>query len=70
MADEIASRRPIELDIPDKFSRISDIAYNLWWSWNPQARQLFSFMQPERWIRYRNPIELLMEVQSWFVMEF
>lgn len=64
MAENIPCRRLIEIDVPDEFNRIPDLAYNLWWSWTPRARRLFSFMEPERWIRYRNPIEILLEMDN------
>ncbi|MFW5908520.1 MAG: DUF3417 domain-containing protein, partial [Desulfosalsimonas sp.] len=27
--------------LPDQLSGLGDLAENLWWSWNPQARMLF-----------------------------
>lgn len=53
--------------LPEDVSRLREIAYNLWWSWNPDARMLFSSIHPELWARYRNPIEVLLHVepQQW-----
>ncbi|MEE8412900.1 MAG: DUF3417 domain-containing protein, partial [Acidobacteriota bacterium] len=65
---EIKTRPPSRIEIPLQFSRLRDIAYNLWWTWTPQARALFNHMDPACWARYRsNPIELLidMEPQRW-----
>lgn len=30
--------------IPERISRLSDIAYNLWWSWHPEARAQFPIL--------------------------
>ena len=30
-----------ELEIPEAFSRLREIAFNLWWTWNPGAIDLF-----------------------------
>ncbi|TDI46087.1 MAG: alpha-glucan family phosphorylase [Acidobacteria bacterium] len=64
---EIKTRPPSRIEIPLQFSRLRDIAYNLWWTWTPQARALFNHIDPACWARYRNPIELLidMEPQRW-----
>ena len=64
---EIKTRLPERIQIPLQFSRLRDIAYNLWWTWTPQARALFDGMDPVCWARYRNPIELLidMDPQRW-----
>ena len=64
---EIKTRPPERIQIPLQFGRLRDIAYNLWWTWTPQARALFDGMDPVCWARYRNPIELLidMDPQRW-----
>ena len=30
-----------ELAVPPRIARLKDLAYNLWWSWNLEARALF-----------------------------
>src|SRR5580765_6082392 len=52
-----------EMDIPREVARLYDLAYNLWWTWSPSAHLLFSAIDPRRWIRSRNPIELLLTVE-------
>jgi starch phosphorylase len=37
----------------------------MWWSWNPQARALFSRIDGLAWSRYRNPIEVLSQPIAW-----
>ncbi|WP_121008846.1 DUF3417 domain-containing protein [Hydrogenivirga caldilitoris] len=37
-----------------------ELAYNLWWTWNPPARELFRSIDPILWKdTNQNPIELL-----------
>ncbi len=68
---EIKTRAPERIQVPLQFSRLRDIAYNLWWTWTPQARKLFNRMDPGCWARYRNPIELLidMDPQRWHELD-
>ncbi len=41
-----------------------EIAYNLWWSWNPYAKKLFQQLDPVLWFEVEeNPIELLRRTQ-------
>lgn len=59
----ITTRPPARIAIPIQFGRLLDIAYNLWWTWTPQARRLFKLIDPACWSRYRNPIELLIDLE-------
>lgn len=65
--EQIRSAILSDLNIPKPFSRLQELAYNLWWSWSPAARRLFSHIHPELWNLYRNPVELLINVdpQHW-----
>jgi hypothetical protein len=38
-----------------------------WWSWSPLAPRLFSWIDPEHWRRYHNPVQILINVepQQW-----
>lgn len=54
-----------DLNIPKPFTRLQELAYNLWWSWSPDARRLFSHIHPELWNLYRNPVELLINVDHY-----
>lgn len=62
--EQIRSAILSDLNIPKPFSRLQELAYNLWWSWTPSARRLFSHIHPEFWNLYRNPVELLINVDS------
>ncbi len=52
-------------DIPGKLSPLNDLAYNLWFSWNPEAVKLYIRMDGDLWRRVRgNPVKMLMEVDQ------
>lgn len=59
---EIRTFAATDFDIPEELARLRQLAYNFWWSWSPEARMLFSSIHPELWARYRNPVEVLMNV--------
>jgi starch phosphorylase len=47
-------------DLPERIARLKDLAYNLWWSWHPEARALFKEIDRTRWAETRhNPVQLL-----------
>jgi starch phosphorylase len=50
------------LQIPSPFVRLYDLAYNLWWSWDPFGRDLWGRIDPQAWATSRNPIGLLQVV--------
>jgi starch phosphorylase len=48
--------------LPGGLSRLSELAYNLWWSWNPAARELFETIDPTLWrLSHHNPVKLLQD---------
>ncbi len=51
--------------LPPKLEGLRRLAYNLWWSWHPQARVLFSRIDAGAWARYRNPIPVLSGPVAW-----
>lgn len=57
------SQLPDGFDLPKRLSRLSELAYNLWWTWNPEAARTFSRLDNDLWERLgHNPIRLLREV--------
>jgi starch phosphorylase len=36
-------------NIPDRISRLGELAENLWWCWNPHARMLFKMLDRQAW---------------------
>ena len=51
--------------IPPQLDGLRRLAYNLWWTWHPGARALFSRLDGAAWARYRNPIPLLEGPVGW-----
>lgn len=52
-----------EISLPSRLDRLPDLAYNLWWTWHPQAQRLFSRIDNLLWERVRhNPVRFLRNV--------
>ena len=46
--------------LPEKLKCLNELAHNLWWAWNPEARDLFKSLDPEIWKSCgKNPVLLL-----------
>ena len=58
--DDFADKFPY---IPERISRLGELACNLWWSWHPEARALF-FMLAGNGAEFKaqNPVKLLSEL--------
>ncbi len=55
---------PNHFSLPRRLARLSELAYNLWWTWNPEAQMLFSFIDKMLWERLsHNPIAFLRQVE-------
>ncbi|AFC27972.1 alpha-glucan phosphorylase [Paenibacillus mucilaginosus 3016] len=51
------------IKLPARLRRLSELAYNLWFSWNDSALSLFSRIDPVLWNQYQhNPVRLLTEI--------
>jgi glycogen phosphorylase len=51
-----------ERTLPGALNRLLEVAYNLWWSWNPEARELFETIDPTLWrLSHHNPVKLLQD---------
>lgn len=60
--DSIKGRFP---DIPERISGLGELAYNLWWSWHPEARMLFKLLNRAAWkLSYHNPVKVLHEMDK------
>jgi starch phosphorylase len=51
--------------LPPQLEGLRRLAYNLYWSWHPRAKILFSRVDAAAWARHRNPIPVIAAVQSW-----
>jgi len=51
------------LNLPKSIEKLEDLAYNLWFSWNPDVRDLIRGIDENLWRKYsRNPAEVLLRV--------
>ena len=51
-------------NLPGELARLQELAYNLWWSWKPEARRLFEAIDPTLWrLSHHNPVKLLHELK-------
>jgi starch phosphorylase len=57
------TKTPNHFDLPRRINRLGELAYNLWWTWNPHAQRLFYRIDYERWERLNhNPLLFLTSV--------
>ena len=48
------------VSLPSDINRLRELAYNLWWTWNPHALELFTYLDPELWEEAgHNPVKML-----------
>ncbi len=49
--------------IPERIKGLGELAYNLWWSWHPEARMLFKMLNRQAWKEStHNPVKMLKEL--------
>ncbi|MCX7608631.1 MAG: alpha-glucan family phosphorylase [Anaerolineales bacterium] len=54
---------PNHFDLPRRIQRLGELAYNLWWTWNPNAQRLFNRIDTDLWERLNhNPLRFLRQV--------
>lgn len=47
-------------NLPDRIGRLNELAHNLWWSWNPKAREVFRSLDYAVWkLTAHNPVRML-----------
>jgi starch phosphorylase len=50
-------------NLPERLEGLADLAYNLWWSWHPEARMLFKMLDRIAWKdNGHNPVRMLREL--------
>ncbi|MFZ4635433.1 MAG: DUF3417 domain-containing protein, partial [Saprospiraceae bacterium] len=53
----------IEPKLPVELEPLTDLAYNLWWSWQHEAIEMFRSIDPEKFVSVNyNPVALLDEL--------
>ncbi len=58
--------------LPERLSRLSELAYNLWFSTSENAKQLFQMIDEDKWFEMKhNPVRLLFDtpMQRWSELE-
>ncbi len=51
--------------MPEKLRRLPELAYNVWWSWNAEAREIFRRLDYPLWRRTQhNPVLVLRQVSD------
>jgi starch phosphorylase len=61
--DTFRTKLPKPFDLPKRLERLGELAYNLWWTWQPEAARLFGRLDYDMWERLgHNPIRLLREI--------
>ena len=57
------SHLPDGFDLPKRISRLGELAYNLWWTWKPDAKRALRRLDADLWERLgHNPIRFLHEI--------
>jgi starch phosphorylase len=57
------AKTPNHFDLPRRISRLGEMAFNLWWTWNPTAQRLFNRIDNALWERLNhNPLRFLRQV--------
>ncbi|HEX7472012.1 MAG TPA: alpha-glucan family phosphorylase, partial [Candidatus Limnocylindrales bacterium] len=55
----------ISFRLPPQLEGLRRLSYNLWWTWHPNAKILFSRVDGTAWARYRSPIPVLAGSVAW-----
>ncbi len=49
--------------LPTRIGRLRELAYNLWWSWQPDASGIFQYLDKTLWeLTYHNPVKFLQQI--------
>jgi starch phosphorylase len=58
------AHQPNHFDLPERIQRLGEVAYNLWWTWVPEAHDVFARIDPTLWEDLsHNPVQFLREVK-------
>lgn len=52
-----------DIELPRELEKLYELAYNLWWSWSPEATGLFAAIDSASWGLYRNPVQMLINIE-------
>ncbi len=55
---------PNHFSLPRRINRLGQLAYNLWWTWNPEAQMLYRLISQRLWDQVNhNPVTFLKKVE-------
>lgn len=62
---ELLGQFSVRPSLPDRIGRLEELAYNLWWSWHPEAQALFARLDANLWEETNHdPVKLLQRVSQ------
>ena len=62
--DLFRAKAPEPYNLPKRLGRLGELAYNMWWTWHPEAVRVLGRLDYALWERLdHNPIRLLREVK-------
>src|SRR6476660_958146 len=61
----VPSEPAASFPLPPRLEGLRRLAYNLYWTWHPRTRALFSAVDRTAWARYRNPIPVISGPTDW-----
>lgn len=62
--DHFRAEKLNQFNLPRRIERLGDLAYNLWWTWVPDAQGLFTLIDPSLWESLdHNPVLFLRHVE-------
>src|SRR5438128_4601886 len=65
LCDPWMTMNPQSLSMPPRLNRLSELAKDLWWTWNPAAREVFRRLDYTLWRQTaHNPVLMLRNVSS------
>jgi starch phosphorylase len=57
------SAQSVDRVAPARIRRLTELAYNLWWSWQPNASWLFQYLDKTLWeLTHHNPVKFLQQI--------
>ncbi|MCD6425855.1 MAG: alpha-glucan family phosphorylase [Anaerolineales bacterium] len=62
--DQVKEITPNHFSLPRRIERLGELAYNLWWTWNPDVQRLYKRIDSDLWEETtHNPIQFLRKVE-------
>lgn len=54
-----------DLRLPPRLEGLHRLAYNLYWTWHPEVRELFARIDRQAWTGFRSPVAVLRHARDW-----